>query len=655
MKPSKKSRQQKPVADPSRAVVLSVESDEKVVTGCHALCISTTSDRPEVIDAESFTGTTSLEDARSWIERNLAAKTVIMLAGSDVICRTVTMPSATTDQLEMALRLQVENLLLGGSARWRTNASLVPSSDPDRARSALLVEWPLTNPGPGLPVALAASLSPTFAPPIAALAALVGGALKLGAHESFALYLERMSGSISIAYSDGIHSAFRTLREDGGDAVEWVASVVRIAAETLLLADIPSATIEPLMDALRGKLESQCDGLIAPLAGEVASFQPLAKACPSDETWWQRNGILLGTAIALTGPLSGICSLQARPPEADLGAIARLSKIASSPRNATRFVIAAVLLAAIVPPAMSGGRLLYLRSLLPDAEAFERTLQRSDQQTAMFREYEKYAWPMSKLLGDIACTTPEGIELESIAIAHGAPVKIEGSAKPQGGNGAAEAILLMERQMRESRVFDRIEKNWDAPNANGVIKFSMSAAVASATLVHNYPETQDFARRTLRDRRYGVVETSAATKQPSDDASPATLSSGGDESLEGAPATAPSASGTTLAPTMSEDATKAIESAQANSNDPRAIKRRGTSGGSAAPDAARRGQGGSESTGVVIPDALTDEQIAAMTPAEAREALGKVSRARGGSGLSEADEARLRAEFYKLLDQARAK
>lgn len=655
MKPTKKSRQTKAVADPNRAVVLSIESNGSTVTGCHALCVSMISERPEVIDAEAFSGATALDDARSWIERSLAARTVIMLAGCDVICRTVTLPSATADQLEMALRLQVENLLLGGAARWRTNASLVPTSDPDRARSALLVEWPATSAGPALPPALATALNPTFAPPIAALAALVGGALKIGAHEAFTLYLERSSGSISIAYSDGIHSAFRTLREEGGDQSEWIASVVRIAAETLLLADVPDATTESLMNALRGALEIQSDGLITPLAREISSFQPLAKGSPPDEAWWQRNGLLLGTAVALAGPLSGICSLQARAPEADLGVIARFSKFASSPKHAARLVIAAVLLAAIVPPAISGGRLLYLRSVLPDAEAFERTLQRADQQTSMFREYEKYAWPMSKLLGDIASTTPEGIELESIALAHGAPVQVEGSAKPQGGNGAAEAILLMERQMRESRVFDRIEKNWDAPNANGVIKFSMSAAVASATLVHNYPETQDFARRTLRDRKYGVVESSMASPRTSTEPSPASLSNGGDEPVEVAIATPPAAPDTALPPNMSEDAAKAIESAQSNSNDPRAIKRRGSGGGSAAPDAARRGQAGTESAGVSIPDPLTDEQIAAMTPTEAREALGKVSRARGGMALSEADEARLKAEFYKLLDQARAK
>ncbi len=655
MKSSTKSRQPKVATDPNRAAVLSIVTANGVVEGCQAVCVVTSNDRPELVDTESFTGATALEDARSWIERHLAARTVIMLAGCDVICRTVTMPSATNDQLEMALRLQVENLLLGGAAPWRTNASLVPTSDPDRARSALLVEWAVANAAPALSTNFVASLQPTFAPPVAALAALIGGALKLGAHEAFTVYLERNSGSISIAYSDGIHSAFRTSREDGSDVDEWKASVVRITGETLLLADIPEAAIDPLIGALRTTLENQSDGLIAPLTGELATFESLAKNAPSDEQWWGRNGILLGTAIALCGPLSGVCSLQARAPEADVAVLARLVAAARKPKIAARLVIAAIMLAAVVPPALSGARLAYLQWLLPEAEAYERALLHSDQLTSMFREYEKYAWPMSKLLGDIASTTPEGIELESISISHGSPVKLEGSAKPQGGNGAAEAILLMERQMRESRVFDRIEKNWDAPNANGVIKFNMSASVANATLVPNYSETQDFARRTLRDRRYGVVEPAAtATRAPTVDVV-ANESDSSEGSLATAVASTQSPGAQPATELGSEGAAAAIETVQAARDDPRAIKRRGSSAGSAAPDAARRGDGSSQSAGAVIPDPLTDQQIASMTPTEAREALGKVSRARGGVGISEADEARLKAEFYKLLDQARGK
>jgi len=56
---------------------------------------------------------------------------------------------------------------------------------------------------------------------------------------------------------------------------------------------------------------------------------------------------------------------------------------------------------------------------------------------------------------------------------------------------------------------------------------------------------------------------------------------------------------------------------------------------------------------VEIPQPLTDEQIAAMTKAEANEALGRVSRARSLANLDIDTERRLKDEFYKLINRQR--
>ena len=683
MKLTKKSKKKvaKLPSDPSRLAILSVHYSAKALVGCDAVLARLAEGRTELLDSETFTGPSSLEDARSWLEQHLAARTVVMLAGSDVICRTMTLPPASPDQLEMALRLQVENLLLGGAARWRTNASLLPTNDPDRQRIGLMVEWTMSSAGPSLPASFADQTEIVYAPPIAALVALVTGAIAQGSHESLAVYLERAVGAISIAYSDGLHSAFRTLREDGSDPDEWRASIIRGAGETLLLADVPETSIQLILNALRAVLNEQSDGLIAPLSGGIQSFQTLAQSSKADQSWWQRNGILLGTAIALGGPLARIASLKAKAIVANEGILARIISAASTPKTATRIAVAAILILALAPPVLSGGRLAYLQWRLPDAAAYERTLIRSDQQTAMYREYENHAWPMGKLLGDLASATPEGIELESISISQGSPIVLQGSAKPQGSNSAAEAILLMERQLRESRVFDRIEKNWDAPNANGVIKFTINTTVANPSLVPNYPESQDFARRTLRDRRYGPAETDAgSTASPMNRGTPTASTSATDATGEPVvEPTTPSSTSTpssTTTPSRTSARTKVMttpnptgpttpatenqpsagQSDLATGDDSRALKRRGTpAGGSAAPDTARRGRGTATSDATVLPPPLTNEQIAAMTQAEAREALGRVSRARGTPGIDDASEARLRAEFYLLLEQAKKK
>ena len=659
-------KQASPQSDPSRVAILSVRYSEKTLVGCDVILARIADGRTEMLDCESFVGQTAIEDVRSWIEQHLAARTVVMLAGSDVICRTLKLPPASTDQLEMALRLQVENILLGGAARWRTNSALLPTSDPDHDRIGLVVDWPVSNIGPFLPSSFKDQLEVIYAPPIAALVAFVTGAILQGDRESLAVHLERETGAISIAYSDGIHSAFRTLREDGTDETEWRASVIRSTSETLLLADIPEQSIQPALDALKAVLLEQTDGLIAPLAGSFPSFRTLAESSPADDLWWQRNGILIGTAIALGGPLARIASLKEKVAVQHEQFFARMIASAQTPKTAIRICIAALLLIAIAPPALSGSRLMYLQWLLPDAPAYERTLIRSDKENAMYRDYEKNAWPMGKLLGDLASCTPEGIELESIALTQGSPITVQGNAKPQGGGTAAEAILLMERQLRESRVFDRIEKNWDAPNANGVLKFTISATVANPLLVPNYPQTQDFALRTLRDRRYGpaVTESSSAAIPKSGDATFSSTKSANSINDEEPPpdvvSVANDQNSKPIAPSTPADSGRSAETSDAktstaNPSDSRSLQRRSATAGTAAPDAARRGRGGNADDSSAIPPPLSTQQISAMTQAEAREALGRVSKARGTSGLDPAIEARLRDEFYLLLEQAKKK
>ncbi len=667
LKPAKKAgkKQASLQSDPSRVAILSVSSSEGNLVNCDAVLARIADGRTEILDSESFVGISGMEDARSWIEQNLAARTVVMLAGSDVICRTLKLPPASTEQLEMALRLQIENILLGGAARWRTNSALLPTADPDHDRIGLVVDWPVSNAGPFLPSSFKDQLEVIYAPPIAALVAFVTGAILQGNRESLAVHLERATGAISIAYSDGIHSAFRTLREDGSDESEWRASVIRSTSETLMLADIPEQSIQPALDALNAVLIDQTDGLIAPLAGGFPSFRTLAESSSTDDLWWQRNGILIGTAVALSGPLARIASLKENIAVQHKEFLAKIVAAASTPKIAIRIAIAALLLIAIAPPALSGIRLLYLQWALPDAPAFERTLIRTDKQNVMYRDYEKIAWPMGKLLSDLASSTPEGIELESIALTQGSPMTVQGNAKPQGGSTAAEAILLMERQLRESRVFDRIEKNWDAPNANGVLKFTISATVANPLLVPNYPETQDFAARTLRDRRYGpaVTDAKAVGLGMSDEATSVPTNSNNSDNDEQSPpdvvSVAKAEASTPTEPKGSADPESGAEKGDAraagNPSDSRSLQRRSSSAGTAAPDAVRRGRGGSgdDSTAISLP--LSSQQISAMTQAEAREALGRVSKARGAPGLDPAVEARLREEFYLLLEQAKKK
>lgn len=602
--------------------------------------VRTGSTHPHIVETFSFRGPACMQETMTLHRSSAATRVVVVLGGTEVICRTMTMPTGSADQLEMALRLQIENLRLGGSARWRTDGSLLPMVDPDAQRMALVVEWPMVKLPPEALRPLLDLPGVTFAPGIVGLAALATGALTLGAAESLTILLDRAGGSISIAFTNGIHSAFRVVREDGSDAEEWCVAVVRAVEETLILADVPEAASKSIGEAVTRAVAECCDGFIAPLAGGVDSGKALVSSAPSDDGWWNASGTVAGLVLALGGPLSRLCALQAQETVVHPGFFRQLAISAERPRFAAKLAVAAVLIIALLPPAVAGVRLLYLQWLLPEPEAYARILDRDDKQSAMYRDYERYAWPVAKLLGDVASTTPEGIEIEIITIGQNAPLTLAGTAKPRGGSAnAADAILQMEEQMRASGVFDRVEKTWDPPNANGIVKFDLTATIIKPTLVPNYSDDQDFAKRTLRDRKYGTPTDTIDPASPIAESEPPRPGPTDHNSPD-------------LVETTADSMAAAAAGAPSTADDPRSRRRPPSSAG-ATSEIARRGRPGAETPAPAVPEPLTGEHIAAMTQAEAREAATRVSTARGLASLDEATEARLKAEFYKLLDRAR--
>jgi hypothetical protein len=659
---SRAAHPQRQAPDPTLAWVLSPGFDGEALRTIRVEAIRTGAGAPQIIDSFAFTGHACVQETMGRLEAAPPSRVVVMLPGTAVICRTLVLPSGSTDQLEMALRLQIENLLLGGSARWRTEGALLSTTDPDAPRRALVVEWPAKQGAPSGLEPIMGAAPTTFAPSIAALATLVTGAIGLGASESLAIDLDRAAGSIAIAFTDGIHSAFRVVREDGSDKLEWCAAVVRALHETLVLADLSDAQASAVCARVHAALAVRCDGFIAPLAGGLDSFRALVKGAPNNDDWWAHNGTAAGAVAALGQPTARLCELRAEEEAENPGIVRRAFGAAAKPRVAVRLAAAALLIIAFVPPALAGARLLYLGWLLPEPQAYARILDRDDEQGSMYRDYERYAWPITKLLGDVASTIPVGIELETITIGQGAPLTVTGNAKPVGANAnAAEAILRMEEQMRGSGVFDRVEKSWDAPNANGIVKFDLTAAIVKPSLVPNYSDEQDFAKRTLRERKYGPltaddggasVEDGATTDAGEDSEPPSAGVAARDSEVSAAAAAAEPAAPAGGVATATPSA-GGVGKAASTADEARARRRPSTTSGSGSGDIARRGRPGAEAAPPAVPEPLTDQQIAAMTQAEAREAAGRVSTARGLSGLDEATEARLKAEFYKLLDRAR--
>jgi Tfp pilus assembly protein PilN len=578
----------------------------------------------------------------AWLDRWMAGSVLMLLPSASVIARTLTLPTAATDRLAMALRLQVENVLLGGTPRHRAGAGLLAATEGQDDRHALLVEWPQSSAVPDVPNDLPPDLNVTYAPGIAALAALGSGRPR-----SLMVDLDRESGCIGIALHMGQAITFRVIREDGSDQDAWRESARRAIAETLLLAGVDDSDVASMVEAAQEQFPAGGSGLIAPGGPSAGELSAMVAGTSAEAGWWHRWGLLVGAGLASASELAPTVQLRAVEARTSGGLLTRMIERCSEPKAATVLVASAIAAVALLPLGVAGLRVAVLGWKLPDPQAYERLLQRADQQAAMYREYQRFAWPMTKLLGDLASTTPEGIELESVSVAFGSPMTISGAAKPQGTQGATDAILMMERQMRDSGIFDRVVKNWEAPNAAGIVKFTITASVTQPVQMPDYPEVQDFAKRTLRDRRYGTDSGSAVAS--SSPAAPSTPTAP-PPSAGGAPVVAINPPGT---PPRTPDAAPTTPPADSGTTTASATEGRTRRGfGSAANDAATRGSSRPASGEEVaaIPDALTDEQIKSMSKAEANEALARVSRARAQKNLDPAVEQRLKDEFYKLIN-----
>ena len=649
----KSSTQEKAQRNPAVVAVLATDGAsglwrgmamERSAQGCRVLDVRELSDRDvEGADAPTATGA-DRERINAWIDRWMAGSVLMLLPSASVIARTLTLPAAAADRLAMALRLQVENVLLGGTPRHRAGAGLLAAAEGQTDRYALLVEWPQSSPVPQTPTDLAPDLDVTYAPGIASLAALGAGRPR-----SLMVDLDRASGCVSIALQIGSSITYRVIREDGSDASDWREAARRAVAETLLLAGVEDADAAQMIEAVRDRFPHDGSGLIAPGGPDSHELSAQVAGTPTDPEWWHSWGLLVGAGLASAGDLAPTVQLRAVEARSARGLLARTIERCSEPKMAATLVAGAIAAVALIPMGVAGLRTAVLSWKLPDPQAYERLLQRADQQAAMYRDYQRFAWPMTKLLGDLASTTPEGIELESVSLAFGSPMTVSGAAKPQGPQSATDAILMMERHMRESGIFDRVVKNWEAPNAAGIVKFTITASVTQPVQMPDYPEVQDFAKRTLRDRRYGTESSSSAVASSSSSAPPVAPPppAGAPVVAINPPGTPPRTPDSAPAAPASAGTDSAGSTASAGATDTRT--RRGF--GSAANDAATRGSsrpaGEDAST---VPDPLTDEQIKSMSKAEANEALARVSRARAQKNLDPAVEQRLKDEFYKLIN-----
>jgi hypothetical protein len=607
------------------------------------------------------------------------AGSVVLLPTGRALCRTLELPAAKEAQLETALRLQIDTLQLGSVPSHRTAAAVLPEAFSAEGRLGFAIEWPLTEPSPAAPRDLPPDGEPCYAGDAACLVSLLEaglrGPLLLASDDRRAL-------TFAIRAPKGV-----VVRCSRLDPTEWPGCAEAAVLESAVRAGADEPFLRALLAQVREALPHVADAGLGCTEADLARL-PDITGIGEESEWWRAHATAVGAALAWFGPLRPLVSLRAQPKGERPSRVGEWLNRMADPTLANRLMVAALVAIAIGPPLVSGARLLLLKWKVGDLAAREYANSAHRQRVAMYAELQRRAWPMGKLLGDLACVTPEGVEWEDVNLSQDRNVSIQGFARPHDKLNGTEVLLKMERQMLDSRIFDRVQRKWEAADGKGTVRFQMSATVARATQRPNYPAEQDFGKKSLAERRFGPEkpdepETGTEASAPPDPASlpaePALTDAASttDESAGTETATAKSApAGKRPSTVSSKPSAKPAKSERKSGSDAiaasetagddapaaeggegkgaRASRRSGASGGSESGLARRSERNpGSSDAEFKAPEPLSDAAIAAMSIEEVKTALSKVSEARQRMSKEDPEQARLKSEFGKLMMRLR--
>jgi hypothetical protein len=630
--------------------------------------------RPTAVDCREF----ALNDATSltqWLDLKRCNDLRMLLPASAVIVRSTTLPAASQTQMLTALALQAESFFLGSVPQHRLGLAVLNEGS-STERRGLIVAWPTNQPAPETPARLESIT--TYLPEPAALMVLASIDLP-------AVVADRRNGSIAIALRSPTGIVLRSAREDAmADA--WNEGLRRAIAETALNAGIEPSKIAAVVASAESAAEVDGDRVVVldpdvrgALNGKIAvdvGSQAL------ESSWWRNWATLLGAAVAASGPLAELCRLRKLEKGSEPTPVARFVQRYSDPVRAFKVVVAAVAIMAIAPMALAWLRAKVYEWKMPSSLG-EFQMQQFDveQRISHYEALGRKALPTTKLLGDLAVATPDGIELESIQLSLSQGVSVRGVAKPQNGKSPDEIVNTMASLMDSSGVFRKTSWNWTTPDGRNVFKFNLSAQIARPTLIAEVPELRDWAVKSLAKRKYpdpneGKAATSGdgAAGAAGGDAPATTTSNGGD--AEASAGTTPPA--TTVASASDKPAIEAPAAATSggagadpNTNSTksgeassatvpeRGIGRRPTPNPNDPPKAPVSGGAGTGAGGgpgsvakanLTVPDTFTDAQLKAMTTAELREKLTVFAQARRREDLDPETTARVRTDFQRIVD-----
>lgn len=652
---------------------------------------------PSVVAARVF-GAGDWTGLQQWLDANRCNDLRLVLPSASVLVRTVSLPQTSQTQMLAALALQAEGFFLGSVPQHRLALAVGAqgSGVGDGERQGFIFAWPTAQTAAAGSLG-GASAGPSAEPParIEAIARYIpepAALLPLAAGELPALIADRRDGSIAIAMraaSNPNRLVVRATREEAtGEG--WSEGLRRAIAETALNAGVAPAEIAACVSAAKAQAEESGNRvtILDPavrqrLAARISVGLPEAR----EERWWNEWAIALGAAVAAIGPLADLCQLRRHELGAEPTPVARLIARYSSPTRALRVAVAALVLLMLSPIVFSWTRMKIYEWKMPmEPAAFERAQRLTERRVAHYEALSDptRALPVTKLLGDLAVATPDGIEIESIQISTSGGVSIRGYAKPQGETRAQDSINTMQRLMDSSGVFRGTTWNYQAPDARNLIRFNMTSRIDGATRVAKYEEVRDWSIKTLAQRKYpsngeeGAGAPSAAAPAPATVTPPA-----GTVAVDGATDGAagnPGAGAATATPAVrgSQESTPLVRGTEQPAADgdsgpidpstpvpARGIGRRGpdqaASGGERPVVAGSAGAGaggggpGANAPVAAVPGPISDEELKALSKEELQLRLSEIANARRRQDLDEDTRKRIAEDFQRVLAALRAK
>lgn len=453
--------------------------------------------QPRILHARRFDDPRQDSEALvQWLDQHNVGEVLAVVPASSIICRTCSLPDVQPDELAESLSLQAEAHLSDIAPAYRTASAVLPAAVSESSRTGLLLAWPEHAGSLHLPELH----RPThYTADVAALAAM------LDTHRSDdpLLWVDRHSDAVAMAISHANGTALRATYEGSEDDESLMRGVQRALAETAFNVGHSGEFVGKLTERAAGHLRStHANQATLLLPGDLKTqLDKRLDGAGADNQWWSDYGVAAGAVLARHGSLAPLTTMLDAPPAESPSIVHRIGEQLAHPRTAAVVVTAAVLLLAFSPLVFNGLRLIAMKVRYNDIDTKLAAVRDTKKRLLMYEQLQDEAWPMTKLLGDVANCTPLGIELDSVRISRGQNVTVSGFASPRDDMPAIEVISEMERQLRETGIFTSVQYSWDDPSANGVYPFDLNAHVARPHRRVAYDVGRDFGRWTHEMRR----------------------------------------------------------------------------------------------------------------------------------------------------------